>query len=349
MKKTLFFVSGNTIGGHEYQCKELILLASKYAKVTVVFNTVQQENAFHLDKSLFITKVVNFYSGKKAPIELMLGVINFFRFFNLVRKYDQIVVSAGTIESSCGMFFLSCLTESVLYVPMFVDRVILWDNKLGSIYNSLLYFFLLPFSKIITITDAQAASFKLINKTFVMPNRVLMKEKDVSNASNKSKDPILYFVGRIDNQQKRIIELINWLDSDKNPYKEFQIVGDGPDLPSVRMIAQQTRYIHVKFLGWLSREQQDGIFGKHDILILNSAYEGDPLVIREANERNSIVIARDIVGVQDSTYCENRYSTKDELQKLLQHAANNRLKVFKNISLAEIDNIRSNVGRTIFL
>lgn len=348
MKKTLFFVSGNVVGGHEFQCKELIKLAGKYSKVTVVFNNIEQYNAFQLDESIFSVRISSFFNGWKVPLELLWSLINFFKYFNLIRKHDQVVVSAGTIEASAGMFLISLFKRSLLYIPMFVDRVVLWDSKFAVIYNYFLYLFILPFSKIITITDAQALYFKKIKCTVVLPNRIVKKLCDETAYGVKKDLNTLYFVGRLDDQQKRLAELISWLDTTKNPYKSFYIVGDGPDSKLIRTSAEKTAYIQVNFLGWLDRNEQDHLFGEQDVLILNSSYEGDPLVVREANERGSVVIARDIVGIRGCTHLENRYSNKDELLDLLNKTSEGKLNLFDNLSLFETDKIRDNVAKKIF-
>lgn len=348
MKKTLFFVSGNVVGGHEFQCKELILLAGKYSKVTVVFNNLQQYKSFKLDESIFSVRVSSFFHGRKVPLEFLSSIINFFKYFSLIRKHNQVVVSAGTVEASVGMFFLSMFKTSFLYIPMFVDRVVLWNSKWAIIYNCFLYLLILPFSKIITITDSQSLYFRKIKDTVVLPNRIEKKVSDERPFKSGKVLATLYFVGRIDDQQKRLAELIAWLDSAQNPYKVFYIAGDGPDLKLIKAAAEQTKYIEVIFLGWLDRNEQDNLFGESDVLILNSSYEGDPLVIREANERGSVVVARDIVGIRGCTHLENRYSNKEELLHLLNKAVKRELCLFNNLSLFDTDKIRHNVAKQIF-
>jgi glycosyltransferase involved in cell wall biosynthesis len=124
------------------------------------------------------------------------------------------------------------------------------------------------------------------------------------------------FVGRLDHQ-KRIIELIKALDFAENPYRQFLIIGDGPLREQVESLASNTVYVHVKCMGWVDTQAQTEILRPTDILVLNSAIEGEPTVLREAAVRGMRAIAADIPGVRGVSNRVFRFRGARGLQALL--------------------------------
>jgi glycosyltransferase involved in cell wall biosynthesis len=166
--------------------------------------------------------------------------------------------------------------------------------------------------------------------------------------SNQSDNKRLYFVGRFD-KNKRIAELIEWLDSPDNNITEFIIIGDGSEKEKLGKIANYLKYVKIIFTGWLDKIEQEKLLSNNDIFISNSAFEGEPLVIREANERGSIVIARNILGHRGCTYKSNRFNNQSELLKLISLANEGKLRRFRNRSIEEINRKREDAVKKVFI
>jgi hypothetical protein len=73
----------------------------------------------------------------------------------------------------------------------------------------------------------------------------------------------------------------------------------------------------VEVKGWLSPEEIDDSIGLEDVLILNSRWEGEPLVVREFLERGLTCIARDIEGVRGLIDKKFRFTSQSELLPIL--------------------------------
>lgn len=346
--KVAFLLCSETIGGHEFQSIEFALSSKKYCEPTVILNipehkrlVVNREIEFVLSENKFFENgnfIKQYYLSIKEKKHLRL----------LLKGYDIIVVCAGTLEAGISSSYaLNNECCVYLYVPMFVDRKELW-GKVGIIYNSLLRCFIRPYKKIITITEAQGRIFAKYKQVIILPNKIPSLDKSIPQ-KKRNKYRRLYFVGRLDNKQKRISELINWLDSPDNLIREFVIVGDGDAKVDILKQIEKLKYISVVLKGWMSLEEQNREFSSNDIFVINSAYEGEPLVIREANNRGSIVIARDIIGHYSCTYPENRYNDKKTLLSLIARANNGEINQYLNQTLDEIETLRKEALERLYL
>ena len=261
----------------------------------------------------------------------------------MLREFDQIIVCAGTIEAGISSGIALWGKNIYLYVPMYIDRTWSW-GKIGYVYNCLFRFFVVFYKGIITINRIQGFFFNKWRKTYIIPNVINDKvKKQIKLQTNRR----LYFAGRLE-KPKRVDELILWLDNKDNPFRELVIIGDGSQKDSLLQMSLECKYIKVIFYGWLDNMQQENILHGNDILVLNSLYEGEPLVIREANSRKSIVIARNILVVRGCTHPSNRFNTAEELLGLLKLADVGKLRVCENSTEDQIRRIRDYVAKQIF-
>lgn len=311
--KIAILICSNVIGGHEYQSCALVRDLKEFFDITVYVNNFDH-------RKLFLplgVKVVS-CSGKLLQVgRLPNHMFNGFRSRSELRKiiygHDEIIICAGAVEAGVTVSIALHGTAPLnLYLPFFYDRVLVW-GKIGYIYNAILAGLCHLYKRIITINKIQA---KVINsftgiKTVVIPNSI----RPIPVASSL-RDGKLLFIGRLD-RQKRVDELLHWIDFSDNPFREIMIIGDGPERRKLEKIATTLRYVKVNFTGWLSAEDQDNIIDRNDILILNSLVEGEPLVLRESNLRGIRATVRDIIGIRGVTKRYQRFNSMFSLQQIL--------------------------------
>jgi hypothetical protein len=312
--KIAILICSNTLGGHELQALELAKDLSNFDDVTVIINHKSNLNLFMdngfkvilkegmlLSKGFFLKQVLN---GFKMRNKISLELHNF----------DFVIVSAGALEASiqCGISLFG-FKRSGLYIPFLYDRRTVWGFFLGESYNRFISIFFELFDLLISINKIQSHIISCYSRrpVYIIPNRVRNVTCNDLNAPGR-----LVIIGRIDHQ-KRIHELLNWIDFSDIPFRNIIIIGDGPLMNSLYQFSLNLKYINVHFMGWLSPEEQDLLLSKHDILLLNSKLEGEPLVIREANIRGMRVISRDIDGVRGISRRNMRYQSKPQLQNLI--------------------------------
>lgn len=347
MKKVAFLLCSDTVGGHEYQSIELLLSFRTYCYPTLFLNVPQQKKII-LHKNIdYIQCITPFFVKGNFFRQLFLSVKKRKYLNKLLVDFDDIVVCAGSVEAGICAGYALKKKNLFLYVPVYVDRIQIW-GRLGFLYNMLLGIFIYPYRQIITINEQQSRPFLRYKKdVIIVPNRIKERLVSIDKMGGNEKRR-LYFVGRLE-KPKRLIELIKWLDVCENRFKEFIIIGEGTEAKRIDKLRNKLKYIKIILTGWLNNDEQEQLLSSNDILITNSAYEGEPLIIREANQRGSIVIARDILGHRGCTHKENRFRNKRELLSLLELAYDNKLEVFVNPSANEIEVMRRKAIERLFM
>jgi glycosyltransferase involved in cell wall biosynthesis len=117
----------------------------------------------------------------------------------------------------------------------------------------------------------------------------------------------IYMIGRIVFSQKSqdgMIKAIRKLPPDIANRVRLNFVGDGPDLETLKELSQG---LNVVFHGWVEKwwEAQKAI----DLVVINSKFEGVPLVMLEAIALGIPVIAPDKDGMPDYLPPENLFSS----------------------------------------
>lgn len=305
------FVCSRVIGGHEFQAAELARALGSEIELHVFVNHPDQVVLFSVPGVTVELLESKLLGPGRLLRQLFAGLATRPESSHWVDGFDRAIVSAGAVEASVrvGLSLRGRLPVD-LYLPFFYDRRPIWGMTAGSAYNAVLGLAGRIFDRILTINRIQASiiSRRLHRPTFVIPNRV---RRVVSNASKG--EPRLVFVGRLD-RQKRIDELLRWLDFDGVPHR-LLVIGDGPLRASLEDQGLQAKYLKVEFLGWLGTSAQDAELRASDILVLNSLVEGEPLVIREARLRGMRILARDIVGVRGITRRSERFRSAFELHQ----------------------------------
>ena len=310
-------VCTNVIGGHEFQSSELARSLAKHALVTVFVNRSEHAKLFvDAELDVQLSEGMLLKTGW-LPMQFTGGFFRRHTIRELVNNFDQVIVCAGAVEAGVAVgVALSGYKPISMYLPFFYDRVAVWGWK-GYVYNCILARTCRLFNRIITINRIQA---RVIRAFSGVPTCV------VTNKVREVKPPVVYgparllFVGRLDHQ-KRVDELMHWLDSVTNPLNELVLIGDGPLRQELEDHAKTLTYLKCTFLGWKDADEQDKLFHLNDILVINSLLEGEPLVVREARIRGLNIVARHIVGTRGVTSRNERFRTQDQLLSRLKTIA----------------------------
>lgn len=347
MKKVIFFFCSDVIGGHEFQSIQLARLISSYREISFCFNNNEQMEMFRgiwagSDQVNFVVARKPFFKKGNFVLQLFYGVKNYFYQRELLNS-NEAIICAGSLEASISSNIALFGKSKKVYVPAFVDRRVLWGN-IGVLYNMLSIVFIILCKEIITINRIQARFFSKYVKTTIIPNKININIKENQVLTQKRR---LYYIGRLE-YDKGILELCEWLDTQENPFEELIVIGSGSCYQELINFSSQTKHINIILTGWIDNNEQHSLLNSEDVLVFNSLYEGEPLVIREANARGNITIARDIIGVKACTQKSNRYKDRDELLSLLKKAWNGHLRVCVNPSEKLIDDLRRNGAEKLF-
>lgn len=138
---------------------------------------------------------------------------------------------------------------------------------------------------------------KRLEKLSFIANPVTIDSSGYEYAQEKKKKQIL-FVGRIDNPVKRIDRVIDiWARlADDYPDWELVILGDGPDLPSLKHYAKEKEIKRISFMG---SQFPASFYKEASIILLTSEFEGFGLVLVEGMTFGVVPVA---YGSYDSVY-----------------------------------------------
>jgi glycosyltransferase involved in cell wall biosynthesis len=112
----------------------------------------------------------------------------------------------------------------------------------------------------------------------------------------------LLFVGRLDDDQKRISALLRTFAVLAGAHEgiDLLIAGDGPDDWKFRRVATELVPGRVRFLGWISdRKALVRLYNTAECLVLPSRYEGFPAAVGEAMACGTPVAAARVGGVAE--------------------------------------------------
>lgn len=113
------------------------------------------------------------------------------------------------------------------------------------------------------------------------------------------------YVGRIDNEQKRVFDLVKIADRIRNiePNIKFFIIGDGPDLPDLSTrIKTKKLNDTVYLLGYQPSNLVYSYLKTADVFIMTSKFEGLPKVACEATLAGLPIISSECGGITEYLY-----------------------------------------------
>lgn len=107
----------------------------------------------------------------------------------------------------------------------------------------------------------------------------------------------IVYVGRLDEEQKRISDLIKVVKllSKREISFELSIIGDGAEMPALqRDLSEEIKAGKVKLHGWLKSDKVLEILRKSEVFILTSAYEGFCIALVESMANGCCPVATNI-------------------------------------------------------
>ncbi len=185
-------------------------------------------------------------------------------------------------------------------------RVIAFAHTDQDHYYELLTYYEPIISKFVGVSDTICQRLRRL-----LPSRLddickLMYPVPVREESRKpdfKKSLTITYAGRIEQRQKRILDLIALADllAMKNGNYHFKIAGDGPQLAQLTERLQKKEYSNVliEFLGLVAHERMTDIWAGSDVSILFSEYEGMSISMLERMGQGCVPIVTDVSGAKE--------------------------------------------------
>lgn len=330
-KKLLFIVNSTLIGGHEIQARNIVkdFLAADSSVVVLCPN--EEVCDYFLETGAMVKHLPFNIKGRLWKQVLASKAIAKL-FASTIVGHNEVIVSGGSIEATINPVMAIRLLNSqahiTSYIPMYIDRSIT-HGWIGQVYNYILSGIAKVSNEYLTVNRIQAHIIK--KRTGVKTGYILNRVRSV-RIPEQTFGPRLLYVGRFDNKQKDITGLLKLLDHPNNPYQKMILIGDGPDREAVLDIAKHTKYLKVEAKGWLNASEIDDSTGTEDVLILNSRWEGEPLVVGEFLAKGLTCISKDIAGVRGVIDKKFRFRNQTELLSIL-----NGIHPFSNAALKWVE------------
>ena len=304
-KNVAFFIESTVFGGHEIQAIQMIRDAcAAGCTVTIIAPSFVLEKV-HLVSDINLSCIEVKPLRLRNFLRILFSFTSYPAYKDFFRRYDLVIICGGTVEACWRFYGLALMYPNQIrfYVPMFVPRS--WPI-FGQLYEKMVK--MLGFSRInlITISDRQRSFFGSYYRTLVVPNFNPNDSDLIANRCISVSDPTehLCFVGRL-HPQKGLIELCSFLVKCRD-YFRLTIIGDGPQMNILRELTKDDD--RFEFWGFLQIDEAWMKISRfRPVLILNSIYEGEPLVVKEALSWNIPVVARNISGLADIVLPQYRF------------------------------------------
>lgn len=317
MKKyILVLVCGGVVGGHEIQLRTVLQDLCKVRSDVLV---LCQTAATHAYFSFLPCEVrqVEFGIVGKVWHQWRAGRAIAIQLQAFLAQANSILVSGGTIEACIGAARAAKIGQPDIaltaYLPMYIDRS-RSHGMVGAIYDLVVDRMARVVDVYLTINRIQAS---LLSRHYGRPVKVVENAIQAVHPPLVSKGHRLVFLGRFDDAQKGLVELIDMLDRPGHSYSELVLIGDGPDRAAIAARAAAAQFVNVQFISWMSAAEVDDFLGTNDCLIMNSRWEGEPLVVREFTARGLPCVVRDITGMRGVTKKSLRFVDGPSLIEVL--------------------------------
>jgi glycosyltransferase involved in cell wall biosynthesis len=124
-----------------------------------------------------------------------------------------------------------------------------------------------------------------------------------SRKPNHEKPLTITYGGRIEQRQKRILDLIALTDllALKKENYHFKIAGDGPQLAQLIEHFEKKEYsnISIEFLGLVAHERMTDLWARSDISVLFSEFEGMSISMLESMGQGCVPVVTDVSGAKE--------------------------------------------------
>jgi len=151
-------------------------------------------------------------------------------------------------------------------------------------------------------TRAQTVEEFSSSTVVTIPCGIPLKPATQEENANPNQRLKLIWVGRVEEQQKRISDLPRIAKQLKSSGLEFDlvIVGDGPGREWLeRALVEDGLIRYVRLLGWQPTHEVMKLLAQSDILLLPSNYEGMPISVMEALSAGCGIVASRVSGIED--------------------------------------------------
>lgn len=216
---------------------------------------------------------------------------------------ERLILVQGDIQQGSGFITASKCTgiKLISYIP-FAHSYKVMNAPGHKIKDFLSGYTYKMCNEYITISSCFEDDLLALNpkaKVNVIKNSVpKVTNKNVTRRLTRDDVINIFIIGRVHVQQKGHDILIEALKEIRDYKVCLNIVGDGPDKDTVRSREKLLPdNITIKWFGWI--EDSWSVADKADLLVIPSRYEGVPLVMLEALERDVPVIAVSRDGMRD--------------------------------------------------
>lgn len=230
---------------------------------------------------------------------------------NPIQEYGHLWHSAIRLRNKSFIEKLKRIARIILYPKTKIQMHKSIQNHYKYLYNHTETICLLS-SQFLPILKRIDKS--LLKKAFVINNPNTYKT--VNNIP--SKENIVLYVGRLQNRQKNLTDLISIWRKIKNDKWKLIIIGDGPDRTFLEILSSGCK--NIAFEGF---KDPKTYYQKAKILCLTSIYEGWGMVLTEAMQFGCVPIAfdsfpavRDIIIPNETGILVKPFSKKEYIFKL---------------------------------
>jgi glycosyltransferase involved in cell wall biosynthesis len=185
-------------------------------------------------------------------------------------------------------------------------RVIAFAHSDQDHYYELLTYYEPIISKFIGVSETICQHLRCLLPSRLKDIYKLTYPVAVLNDSRKpdhTKPLTITYAGRIQQRQKRILDLIvlsDLLELKKGNY-HFKIAGDGPQLAQLTEHFAKKEYsnVSIEFLGLVAHEKMTELWARSDISILFSEFEGMSISMLESMGQGCVPIVTDVSGSKE--------------------------------------------------
>ncbi|AUU08841.1 glycosyltransferase [Serratia marcescens] len=321
-----FIFPSKIVGGHEIMAIELIKLLrqQKEFKKRNFLAYVPIDN-LKIKKTLFENEIA--YESFKANLfkpEFLHALFNpvyVSRCIRLLRstpKGSKIIVVQGDILQGLGYFVAGRLLNKTVssYIPYAhsFKRMAAKAAWLKDSFSTLAYRLCNNYITISKVFEKEIINRNRKAKVLVVHNFVektsasfTVREFCVTDVVN------IFIIGRVQFHQKGHDVLVEALSGIGEYQIALHVVGDGPDLKNLKnMQGKLPDNISMVFHGWATNSWDVAEKNKIDFLVIPSLFEGVPLVMLEALERNVPIIAAARDGMLDYLPTDSLYDVSGD-------------------------------------
>jgi L-malate glycosyltransferase len=246
-------------------------------------------SVFHLDDIVAIT----------LPSRVTVRNVGFFERVDL-SKFDLVHSHMMRADMFCAMRRRNIKKlVTTMHSDFKLDLRISHGRFVGGLASIAWYMSLLVFDKCVFLTNVQRQRYPLLRKACVVYNgRPAPAGEAAPRAAVATKAQIMLGTCAHVVRRKGLSQVIDLLAIDKEERYHFQVVGDGPELASLKEYANTKGVSHkCSFLG-----RQSDVYkyiSRFDVYVMTSHSEGMPLALIEAAAANAPIVCSRLPVIEE--------------------------------------------------